>query len=99
MQRKTPTIASVRINYCREILLLFARRFANTWDEHGLHDDDEAIGLVLLENAQSRFEALQLGVTPLVFAQFDEARPQLQAPVAQGCYGLDLVNYRWHIKE
>jgi hypothetical protein len=79
--------------------MLSARQFANTGDEDGLHDHGEAINLAQLENAQSRLEAILLGVPPLVLAEFEEARPRLQPPLAQGCYGLDLVNYLWHIKE
>jgi hypothetical protein len=100
--------------------MLFARQFANTWDEDGLHDHGETIDIVQLENAQSRLEATQLGVPPIVLAEFEEARPQLQPlhcfpamqggiasgyacncqpPVAQGRYGLDLVNYLWDIKD
>jgi hypothetical protein len=79
--------------------MLFARQFANTWDEDGLHDRGEAISLVELEIAQSRLEAMQRGVPPLVLAEFEEARHQLQPPLAQGRYGLDLVNYLWDIKD
>jgi hypothetical protein len=79
--------------------MIFARQFANTWDEDGLHDHGETIGLIQLENAQSRLEAMHLGVPPLVLADFEEVRPWLQPPLAQGCYGLDLVNYLWNIKD
>jgi hypothetical protein len=79
--------------------MLFARQFANTWDEDGLRDHGESIDIVQLENAQSRLEAMQLGVPPIVLAEFEEARPQLQPPIAQGRYGLDLVNYLWDIKD
>jgi hypothetical protein len=79
--------------------MIFARQFANTWDEDGLHDHGETIDIVQLENAQSRLEATQLGVPPIVLAEFEEARHQLQPPLAQGRYGLDLVNYLWDIKD
>jgi hypothetical protein len=79
--------------------MLCARQFANTWDQDEPHDHGEAFNLAQLEHAQSRLEAMQLGVPPLVLAEFEEARPQLRLPLAQGCYGLDLVNYLWHIKD
>ena len=79
--------------------MIFARQFANTGDEIGLHDHGEYINPGELECAQSRLEAILLGEPPLVLADFEEARPRLQPPLAQGCYGLDLVNYLWNIKD
>jgi hypothetical protein len=40
-----------------------------------------------------------LGVPPLVLAEFEEARHQFQPPLAQGRYGLDLLNYLLQIKD
>jgi hypothetical protein len=74
-------------------------QFANTWDETGLYAHGEEIEPVDLQHAQSRLEAMHLGVPPMVLAEFEEARPRLQPPLAQGCYGLDLVNYLWDIKD
>jgi hypothetical protein len=53
---------------------------------------------VCLQRATSRLEAILLGIPPLVLAEFEEIRLGLQPPLAQGHYGLDLVNYLWHIK-
>jgi hypothetical protein len=55
-------------------------------------DHGEAINLVQLENAHSRLEAILFGVPPLLLAEFEEARPRLRPPLAQGRFGLDLVN-------
>jgi hypothetical protein len=48
---------------------------------------------------RSRLEAILLGVPLLVLAEFEEARPGLQPPLAEALYGLDLVNYLWHVKD
>ena len=52
----------------RAMPTLTARQFANTWDEDGLHDHGEEINLVDLQHAQSRLDAIVLGVPPLILA-------------------------------
>jgi hypothetical protein len=78
--------------------MLTALQFAKTWDEDGLHTHTQVINPVYLQRGSSRLEAILLGVPPLVLAEFEEAPPQLQPPLAQGHYGLDLINDLWHIK-
>jgi hypothetical protein len=78
--------------------MLTTQQFANTWDSDGLHTHSEDINPVYLQRASSRLEAILLGVPPLVLADFEEIRHRLQPPLAQGHYGLGLVNYLWHIK-
>jgi hypothetical protein len=82
----------------RAIPMLTALQLANTWDEDGLHTNSEEINPVCLQRASSRLEAILLGVPPLVLAEFEDFRHRLRPPLAQGQYGLDLVNYLWHIK-
>jgi hypothetical protein len=79
--------------------MLTVQQYATTWDEDGLHIHSDEINPVSMQRASSRLEAIQLGVPPLALAEFEEIRLRLQPPLAQGQYGLDLVNYLWHIKD
>jgi hypothetical protein len=85
-------------HFAEEYQVIFARQFANTWDEDGLRSRSEEINPVYLQRASSRLEAIPIGAPPLALAEFEEIRHRLEPPLAERHYGLDLVNDLWHIK-